>query len=611
MNYNYFHQLLRFQSITFSLILFFLPLLLCSQTPTIQWDKTIGGADLDEFYSLQQTIGGGFILAGYSGSLVSGNKMANSQGGYDYWIVKLDANGNKFWDKAFGGSYSDYLICIEQTNNGGYILGGYSNSPASGNKTSNSKGDFDYWLVELDANGNKTWDRTIGGDNLDELRSIQQTDDGGYIIGGSSKSSASGDKTANSKGDLDYWIIKLDASGNKLWDKTIGGNNEEHLFSLQQTIDGGYILGGYSNSSISGDKTASGNGNYDYWVVKLDANGNKSWDKTIGGSAGDYLYILQQTEDGGYILGGHSTSAISGDKTTNNNGDSDYWLVKLDPNGNKLWDKTIGGNHEDFPYSLKQTADGGYIVGGNSNSSISADKTEDSKGGFDYWLVKLDPNGNKLWDKTVGGSDNDFLRSIQQTTGGGFILGGYSNSPISGNKTTNSNGNFDYWVVKLNAENSCSLQSLKVGFEVLNDPRSNIRVNAKNISTPLILALPDVAFNDGNSYQKSSGIFEVPCDGVYHFDAEVEWSFSLKPQTFGIPSTQSGSISGKTYLIMTINGTISRYDVQPSYSNMSYSQNISVNLSLKAGDKINCSLINGTSAVKSIQHAFFSGFKAY
>ena len=611
MNHSYTFRFLRYQQKTYLLILFFLPLLLCSQTPTIQWDKTIGGAFKDYLWSAQQTNNGGYILGGYSESLVSGDKTAISQGGNDYWIVKLDADGNKLWDKTIGGGNQDYLKSLQQTNDGGYVLGGNSNSPASGDKTIGSKGDLDYWIVKLDANGNKIWDKTIGGSNEDNLQALQQTNDGGYILGGYSNSLISGDKTENDKGNYDYWVVKLDVNGNKIWDKTIGGNNEDRLMSLQQSSDGGYILGGYSNSPISEDKTASDKGSYDYWVVKLDANGNTIWDNTVGGSGGDLLSRLKQTLDGGYVLVGHSSSNISADKTENCKGSEDYWIVKLDPNGNRSWDKTIGGVGEEYPYSLQQTSDGNYILGGVSNSSISGDKTENSKGGFDYWLVKLDPNGNMIWDNTIGGSGDDFLFSLQQTVGGGYILCGYSNSSISENKTENSRGDFDYWVVKLNGENNCSLMSFKVGFEVINNSNSNIRVQARNISTPLILLLPDVAFNDGNSYQESSGIFEVPCDGIYHFDAEVEWSFSLKPQPFGVPSTQSGSISGKTYLIITINGTISRYDVQPSYSYMSYSQNISVNLSLKAGDKINCSLINGTSAVKSIQHAFFSGFKAY
>ena len=209
-------------------------------------------------------------------------------------------------------------------------MGGTSTSNISGDKTEISQGDFDYWVVKLDASGNIQWQNTIGGNGFDDLGSLQQTADGGYILGGKSNSNISGDKTENSQGVLDYWVVKLDASGNIQWQNTIGGNGFDELISLQQTADGGYILGGYSVSNISGDKTENSQGGKDYWVVKLDASGNIQWQNTIGGNGNDELYSLQQTTDGGYILGGQSISNISGDKTENCQGFYDFWVVKLD-----------------------------------------------------------------------------------------------------------------------------------------------------------------------------------------------------------------------------------------------------------------------------------------
>jgi hypothetical protein len=196
------------------------------------------------------------------------------------------------------------------------------------------------------------WDRTLGGSGLDRINSLQQTADGGYILGGASNAN--------------YWVVKLDASGNKQWDRTLGGISLDVLNSLQQTSDGGYILGGesFSDADIAGGKSENSRGNGDYWVVKLDANGNKQWDKTLGGSDWDWLSSLQQTSDGGYILGGGSVSDadIAGGKSENNQG-RDYWVVKLDANGNKQWDKTLGGSGWDVLSSLQQTSDGGYILG--------------------------------------------------------------------------------------------------------------------------------------------------------------------------------------------------------------------------------------------------------
>src|SRR6478735_4111411 len=187
----------------------------------------------------------------------------------------------KLWDKTFGGSSSNGLSALLQTSDGGYILGGQSDSGISGDKSGPSKGGVDYWVVKLDANANKLWDKTIGGSNHDQFPYLKQTADGGYILGGTSLSGIGGDKSQVNKGIRDYWVVKLDGSGNKIWDKTFGGSEDDVLSCLQQTTDGGYILGGWSASGISGDKSQPVVGNIssdDFWVIKLDANGNKTWD---------------------------------------------------------------------------------------------------------------------------------------------------------------------------------------------------------------------------------------------------------------------------------------------------------------------------------------------
>ncbi|HNL06927.1 MAG TPA: hypothetical protein PKH93_05085, partial [Chitinophagales bacterium] len=176
---------------------------------------------------------------------------------------------------------------------------------------------------------------------------------------------------------------------------TIGGSSEDYLQSLQQTTDGGYILAGYSNSSISGDKTTAPKGASDYWVVKLSTTGTIEWQNTIGGSGYEQLEAIQQTTDGGYILGGASSSGISGDKTEASKGSSDYWVVKISNVGDVSWERTIGGNGSDYLQDIQQTIDGGYILGGSSTSGISGDKTEASYPDFfglgagDFWIVKL------------------------------------------------------------------------------------------------------------------------------------------------------------------------------------------------------------------------------
>lgn len=296
------------------------------------------------------------------------------------------------WQNTIGANFDDYLFAIQQTADGGYILGGYSNSSISGDKTENPLGGHaDDWVVKLDATGAIQWENTIGGSGYEYINSIQQTTDGGYILGGSSDSNISSDKTENCLGDLDFWVVKLDANGAFQWQNTIGGSDYDALYVVKQTADGGYILGGSSKSNISGDKTDDSFGDEDYWLLKLDATGNIKWQRTIGGSDFDVLNSLQQTADGGYILGGYSASDISGDKTENSLGIDDYWVLKLDSIGIIQWQNTIGGSGYDGISSLQQTADGGYILGGFSESNISGDKTEDSHGSTDYWVIKLAP----------------------------------------------------------------------------------------------------------------------------------------------------------------------------------------------------------------------------
>ncbi len=428
---------------------------LSAQVPEIEWQNTIGGSDYDYVRSVQQTADGGYILGGYSYSGVSGDKTEASLGFADYWVIKLNSKGSIQWQNTIGGSSDDFLISIQQTADGGYILGGYSYSDISGDKNEASLGFADYWVIKLNSTGTVEWQNTIGGGSDDYLISIQQTTDGGYILGGYSYSGISGDKTEASLGNYDYWVIKLKGTGAIEWQNTIGGSDYDVLHSIQQTTDEGYILGGYSYSGISGDKTEASLGGGDYWVIKLNSKGAIKWQNTIGGSSNDILLSIKQRTEGGYILGGSSYSGISGDKTEPLVGGSDYWVIKVNNTGAIEWQNTIGGSSYDWLYSIQQTSDDGYILGGYSWSGNSGDKTEAKVGGYDYWVIKLNSAGVIEWQNTIGGTGDDFLHTIQQTADEGYIVGGYSDSGISGDKTEpNTGGTFkhDYWVVKLYTE---------------------------------------------------------------------------------------------------------------------------------------------------------------
>lgn len=285
------------------------------------------------------------------------------------------------------------------------------------------------------------WQNSLGGTGDDNAYSIQQTTDGGYIIAGYSDSN-DGDVTGN-HGGRDYWVVKIDILGNLDWQKSLGGTGDDNALSIQQTTDGGYIVAGGSGGN-DGDVTGN-HGLADYWVVKLNNVGVIDWQKSLGGTNWDYVYSIQQTTDGGYIVAGWSSS-INGD-VTGNHGNGDFWVVKLNSQGSINWQKSFGGTGIDFGNSIQQTTDGGYIVAGVSESN-NGDVTG-NHGLADYWVVKLDSVGVIDWQKCLGGTGDDNALTIQQTTDGGFVVVGYSES--NDGDVTGNHGNSDYWVVKLSS----------------------------------------------------------------------------------------------------------------------------------------------------------------
>ncbi len=366
---------------------------------TIQWEKSVGGSNYDEAYSIQQTSDGGYIFAGFF------NYLNGSLTDTNYWLVKLDATGGIQWQKSLGGYFGDYAFSVQQTSEGGYIVAGYSASK-DGDATTNHGGQ-DYWIIKLNNNGDIQWQKSIGGSRDDLAYSIQQTSDGGYIVVGNSYSN-DGDITGN-HGSTDFWIVKLTNNGSIQWQKSLGGSNQDIGRSVYQTSDGGYIVAGASNSK-DGDVTGN-HGVYDAWIVKLNSTGIIQWQKSLGGSDYDYAHSIQQTSDGGYIVAGYSSSK-NGD-VIGNHGSADFWIVKLTNNGNIQWQKSLGGSSSDVAFSIKQTLDGGYIVAGSTNSS-NGDVTE-FHGSQDYWIVKLANeylNINEISDKNIITVENPVKNKI-------------------------------------------------------------------------------------------------------------------------------------------------------------------------------------------------------
>jgi hypothetical protein len=237
----------------------------------------------------------------------------------------------------------------------------------------------DYWVAKLATDGTIQWQKALGGTKDDYANSIQQTKDGEYVVAGGSNSS-DGD-VSGGHGSFDYWVVKLAADGTIQWRKAIGGTGYDDARSIQQTRDGGYVVAGYSSSS-DGD-VSGGHGVYDYWVVKLAADGTIPWRKALGGAGIDLAYSIQQTKDGGYVVAG--TSLSSDGDVSDSHGNSDCWVVKLAPDGAIQWQKALGGTGSDSAHSIQQTKDGGYVVAGYLDSS------DGDAGGA--WIVKLTPEG--------------------------------------------------------------------------------------------------------------------------------------------------------------------------------------------------------------------------
>ena len=413
-----------------------------AQIPLIQWQRSFGGSNNDIAYAIKQTTDGGYIIAGSSTSQdgdVTGNHY-NSQYPEDFWIVKTDACGTLQWQKSYGGTGKDIAYSVQQTTDKGYIVAGFTNS-TDGDITTYHGGAADFWVIKLDTLGAIKWQETLGGAGEDGAQAIQQTSDGGYVVVG--WSSSNGDTLGDH--DFDYWVVKLDTGGTVKWQKLYGGLGDDTPYDIQQTTDGGYIAGGYSQSN-SGDVTGHHGSinSADYWVIKLDTAGNLKWQKSYGGTQDDEITSLKQTSDGGYVFLGY-TSSINGD-VSGNHGAYDYWVVKTDTGGTIQWKNCLGGTSNDQGFAIDQLANGNYVVAGitySNNGNVSG-----NHGGTDYWLANLNSNGVIQWQKTLGGSGADAASAIQPTSDGGLIVAGTTNS--TNGDITNFKGSSDYWIVKLN-----------------------------------------------------------------------------------------------------------------------------------------------------------------
>lgn len=421
----------------------------------IEWQQVLGGTHSEYLCKLVPTPDYGFLIAGSSFSGESGNKTGEGKGNLDFFLWKMDESGRMEWQKSFGGSANDFLYSATLTKEGGFILGGSSNSPKSGDKKEDGYGNMDFWLLKLNPEGKEEWQKTLGGLGNDQLQIVRQTPDGGYIVGGSSDSSGPEDDTINSVksqdsyGSMDYWVIKLNADGEIEWEKTYGGTFRDELKDIAITGDG-YLVGGNSNSGLSGNKLTDNTGQNDFWLIRTDEKGNEIWQKNYGGEGDENLSGILATANG-FLLAGSSARAQKGQKT-NNDGGTDFRVISIDKDGVSLWDNTYDIGKWDVLVSLSGAGEDEYLLGGYASSETLGRRT-DNKGINDFVVIKINSRGESLWQKSVGGTGTDQLKGVVQMRDGGYLLAGNSDSKKSDDKDRASTGGSDYWIVKLGNEN--------------------------------------------------------------------------------------------------------------------------------------------------------------
>ena len=360
-----------------------------SEQPVTEWSKTFGGMGDDYAASVQQTSDGGYIIGGGTNSF--------GAGGFDVWLIKVDSAGNVEWNKTYGDIAEDGegFGSVRQMSDGGYIFIASFCTVVNGTCISKKM-----WLIRTDSLGNQLWNRTDVGYKL------ELTNDGGYISAGGKSG--------------DFWLLKMDGNGNTLWEKTYDGGFDETAVDVKQTSDGGYMVAGrmFENNPPWEEDI------WRVWLVKTDSNGNAEWNMTYTKYNWNGIGAVQQTLDGGYIfLGATGSASIP----------VDIWLVKTDSNGNIEWEKTFGGSDDDTGFSILQTREGGYIIAGSTESF--------GKGNGDIWVIKTDIDGNQEFARTLGGAEPDCPSEIQKTADGGYIIAGYTDSFGAGNR--------DAWVIKL------------------------------------------------------------------------------------------------------------------------------------------------------------------
>jgi hypothetical protein len=412
----------------------------CQAPPVFDWQQSLGGTSYDAATKIFVADDGGYILVGTTNS--NNGNVSGNHGLSDVWVVKLDAAGNLLWQECLGGNKVDAAVSAVQLTSGKIFVLATTNSN-NGNVTNNHGGNTntsDVWLVALSSGGSLLWQKTFGGTSFDAAHALIKTSDDNLLIGASTQSS-NGDISVNHGGE-DFWLIKVDTLGGMIWQKSLGGTGTDICNAVTETIDG-YIAAG-SSSSNNCDVSVN-RGGTDYWIVKTDLAGNLVWEKTYGGSSNESAFSALTNAAGNFVISGYTSSTDS--DIIENHGSSEFWLLELDADGNKIMQSTFGGSNSDLAFSVVNADADGYLLAGTTTSNDFDLQNAQLHGNEDCWLMKTDQAGNVIWSRAYGGSNSDRALSVLQTNDGGYIMAGYSqsnNGQVSGN-----HGGNDLWVAKL------------------------------------------------------------------------------------------------------------------------------------------------------------------
>ena len=415
------------------------------QAPDIEVDfiTTLGGSKNESAQAVVNTTDGGYAILGHSQSM-DGDVTNKSNESYDYWVLKFDTTNQLQWQKTYGGSDDDRGTDIIQTTDGGYAVIGKSKSGDL--DVSENAGYDDFWMIKLDGNGSILWEYSFGYAGSDVPYSVIQTNDNGYLVSGVldvTASNGQGDRVSSSQrrhAGGDYWVIKLNANGIKEWSNYYGGSFTDTAYDAIQTEDNGYIIVGSSDSNDV--DVANNKGSYDFWVIKISNTGDLVWEKSFGGSEIDEARAISNTADGNYLVVGDTRSANI--DVSQNRGAADLWMIKINSEGSLIWEKTLGGTNFDVGRSVSKTQDNGFLIAGSSRSSDG--DLSSNKGQNDALILKINSSGDLEWQKTIGGSEVDFFYGAAELTDGSVVAVGDTNS--SNGDITENKGFTDLLILK-------------------------------------------------------------------------------------------------------------------------------------------------------------------